>query len=146
MNTILGNSETLELLFAVHGHITFFTQFKLFPASYHQHNIYFINLGNKHPNSLYTVTDCVFGLHKFHQSSVHFVNPNFMTISDPIHITIQFIQQFPTQTPKTVRAVSRTVQMISKKIPHFGPKFWDRSNGRSRPQTNRNIIKHLNKV
>ena len=29
---------------------------------------------------------------------------------------------------------------------HSGPKFWDRSNGHSRPQTNRNITKHLNKV
>ena len=29
------------------------------------------------------------------------------------------------------------------KFNKFGPKFWDRSNGRSRPQTNRNIEKHL---
>ena len=31
------------------------------------------------------------------------------------------------------------------KLPHLGSKIWDRSNGRSRPQTNRNITKHLNK-
>ena len=35
---------------------------------------------------------------------------------------------------------------ISKKFQQFGPKFWDRSNGPARPQTNRNIEKHLNKV
>ena len=29
------------------------------------------------------------------------------------------------------------------KFPHFGPKFWDRSNGRSRPQTNSIIKKTL---
>ena len=29
------------------------------------------------------------------------------------------------------------------KCSHFGPKFWDRSNGRSRPQTNRIINKAL---
>ena len=29
------------------------------------------------------------------------------------------------------------------KLPHLGSKIWDRSNGRSRPQTNRNINKTL---
>ena len=34
----------------------------------------------------------------------------------------------------------------SQKLYQFGPKFWDRSNDHSRPQANRNIEKHLNKV
>ena len=32
---------------------------------------------------------------------------------------------------------------ILKQFHNFGPKFWDRSNGPSRPQTNRNMEKHL---
>ena len=33
-----------------------------------------------------------------------------------------------------------------KKFPYFGPKFWDRSNSHSRPQTTQSSTKHLNKV
>ena len=32
-----------------------------------------------------------------------------------------------------------------QKFSHFGPKFWDRSNGHSRPQSTQAFIKHLNK-
>ena len=31
------------------------------------------------------------------------------------------------------------------KFSHFGPKFWDRSNGHSRPQSTQAFTKHLNK-
>ena len=34
-------------------------------------------------------------------------------------------------------------QRIPKKFQQFGPKFWDQSNGPSRPQTNRNMEKPL---
>ena len=34
-------------------------------------------------------------------------------------------------------------QRIPKKFQQFGPKFWDRSNGPSRPQINRNMEKPL---
>ena len=36
-----------------------------------------------------------------HQHWLHFVNPNFKTISGLIHITILFVSQITTQTPKT---------------------------------------------
>ena len=36
-----------------------------------------------------------------HQHRFHFVNPNFIDIVGLIHITIQFISQITTQTPKT---------------------------------------------
>ena len=36
-----------------------------------------------------------------HQHRFHFVNQNFIAISGLIHITIQFVSQITTQTPKT---------------------------------------------
>ena len=38
---------------------------------------------------------------------------------------------------------SRTVHNVPKDFSHFGSKFWNRSNGRSRPQTNSIIYKTL---
>ena len=44
------------------------------------------------------------------QSSVHFVNPNFMAISGLIQTNTLFIAQSTTQAAQTVPALSRTVQ------------------------------------
>ena len=41
---------------------------------------------------------------------------------------------------------TRTDQKCLKIFPQFGPMFWDRSNDPSPSQTNRKIIKHLNKL
>ena len=70
-----------------------------------------------------------------HQYRFHFVNPNFIAIFSLIHITIQFVSQITTQTPKTAPKLIRTVQNVSRKFQQFGPKFWYRSNGHSRPQS-----------
>ena len=48
----------------------------------------------------------------------------------------------------TQTAPSRSLDapFLFQKLYQFGPKFWDRSNRRSRHLANRNIEKHLNKV
>ena len=78
-----------------------------------------------------------------HQTSVSLREPKFIVISGLIHITIQFIAQIIPITTQTVHGQSRTAQFGFHNFSHSGPKFWDRSNGRSRPQTNRNIHKTL---
>ena len=57
------------------------------------------------------------------------------------HNTIYSINY--TLAAQTIRGLSRIVQMASTNFPHFGSKILDRSNGRSRPQTNRTINKAL---
>ena len=78
-----------------------------------------------------------------HQHRFHFVKPNFIAISGPIHITIQFVSHITTQTPKTAHKTATDCTIGFLKFQHFGSKIWDRSNGRSRPQPNRNINKAL---
>ena len=70
-----------------------------------------------------------------HQSSVHFVNPNFVAISDPIHITIQFVSQIIQLTTPNSPSRSLISQMDFNKFKQFGSKIWDRSNGHSRLQS-----------
>ena len=62
----------------------------------------------------------------------------FLSIPDLNH------KFFRIKTPKRPSKFlqSRPLKKISKKFQQFGPMFWDRSNGPSRPQTNRNIEKH----
>ena len=71
------------------------------------------------------------------------MNPNFIAISGLIHIIIQFVSQIIQLTTQTARAQSRTAQIGFHNFSHSGPKFWDRSNGHSRPHVNRNIHKTL---
>ena len=63
------------------------------------------------------------------------------------HQSIIYRTNYDTKLPNSPRplifwAVTAT-QRIPKKFQQFGPKFWDRSNGPSTPQTNRNIEKPL---
>ena len=78
-----------------------------------------------------------------HQTSVPLREPEFIVISGLIHITIQFISQIIPIITQKVCGQSRIAQFGFHNFSHSGPKFWDRSNGRSRPQTNRNIHKTL---
>ena len=78
-----------------------------------------------------------------HQHRFHFVKPNSIVISGLIHITIQFVSQISTQTPKTAHKTVTDYPIGFHKFQHFGSKIWYRSNSRSRPQTNRNIHKTL---
>ena len=51
------------------------------------------------------------------QSSVHFVNPNFMAISGPIHITIEFYfiiyETTPKKSPQHSHGLSRAIRLSS---------------------------------
>ena len=59
-----------------------------------------------------------------HQHRFHFVNPNFIAISGLIHITIQFVSQIKTPTPKTAPKTDTdwTMDLINSNtsIPRFG--------------------------
>ena len=59
--------------------------------------------------------------------SIHVLNHKFLELKHP-------------NSPLNVRAVT-AIQENPKNFHKFGPMFWDRSNGPSRPQTNRNISK-----
>ena len=78
-----------------------------------------------------------------HQTSVPLRELEFIAISSLIHITIQFMSQIIPLTTQTVRGQSRTAQFGFHNFSCSSPKFWDRSNGRSRPQTTRNMHKTL---
>ena len=75
--------------------------------------------------------------------SIPLCEPEFHSHSQPHthHNTIYFIiYEINIQnSPNTVTDYTNGLQ----KLQQFGSKIWDRSNGRSRPQTNRNINKAL---
>ena len=58
------------------------------------------------------------------------------------HHNIIYSINYTTSSPNSPRTVTDCPNELLK-FPHFGPKFWDRSNGRSRPQTIRIINKAL---
>ena len=78
-----------------------------------------------------------------HPISVPLCEPEFHSYSRPHthHDTIYFIiYEIKIQnSPNTVTDCTNGLQ----KLQQFGSKIWDRSNNRSRPQTNRNIHKTL---
>ena len=118
----------------------------LFPVSYIPTYNLMLNFQHNQPNQF---LDC-HGQSKKSKKKFHNSVPCFGTDhtahSRPFsYQACILMQNFHTNSPQ-ISGQSRPLKKISKKFQQFGPKFWDRSNGPSRPQTNRNIKKHLNKV
>ena len=135
------NSQSITPKISSHGLINKHEQFNLNYSTKHIFSQkYFMN--TIHMNSetlglLFTAKHLIIGSLCEHEFHGHFW-PHML------QHTIYSIN-YHTMSPNSLHPLSRTVH-TTLKVSHFGSKFWDRSNGRSRPQTNRNIIKHLNKV
>ena len=152
LGTVFNSPETQQ--WAVHGQPTcptsvspFGTEFLTHFLSYkHQSIIYSINYHINTPIQSPTATDCPrmskkspqFGPMFWGRSTTH--SRHFLISS--MHFKCQ-IFRIKTQTAHKFSGQSRPLEKISRKFQQFGLMFWDRSNGPSRPQTNRNMEKPL---
>ena len=82
-----------------------------------------------------------------HPTSVPLCEPEIHGHFQPrTHQPTFYFINYETNTPNnpyTVTDCPNGLQKFSKKFQQFGPKFWDRLNGPSRPQTNTSIYKTL---
>ena len=99
-------------------------------------------LNKPHPNSHESSYGCTLAQRK----TLHQFSPIFGTdhTAHSRPLSSQACILMPNSTPAAhfSSGQSRPTQKIPRKFPQFGPMFWDRSNGPSRPQTNRNIKKN----
>ena len=78
-----------------------------------------------------------------HPTSVPLCEPEIQWPFWPhAHHNIIYGMNYTTSSPNSPWTVTECPNELLK-FSHFGPKFWDRSNGRSRPQTNSIINKTL---
>ena len=95
--------------------------------------LFFLNtiLGNSETLGYYSrkITNCRFTLRTQ-------ISRPFLASYNPQHDLWYKLYQLTTQQPVT----ATDTKFGFHKFKQFGPMFWDRSNGRSRPHTNRNII------
>ena len=142
--TVFNSPETQQ--WAVHGQPTCPISISLFGTEFLTHF-----LSYKHRSIIYSnlIAHISFWLHGLSQMSkeipiirshvlgpIHSPFPAFFT---SIHDLKHYCHP---NSPLIFWAVTAN-QRIPKKFQQFGPKFWDRSNGPSRPQTNRNMEKPL---
>ena len=150
--TVFNSPETQQ--WAVHRQPTRTTSVSLFGTEFlthflsykHQSRIYSINYHINTPIQSPTATDCPRMSKNLHNSV-----PCFGTDQPPIPGIFSYqacilnakFQELKTQTAHKFSGQSQPLEKISRKFQQFGPMFWDRSNGPSRPQTNQNMEKPL---
>ena len=135
------NSQSITPKISSHGLINKYEQFNLNYSTIHIFSQnYFVN--TIHVNSetiglLFTAN---------HPTSVPHCEPEIHGHFRPFthHNTI-YSTNYTMNNPNSPWTVTDCPNGFLK-LPHLGSKIWERLNGRSRPQTNRNITKHLNKV
>ena len=71
------------------------------------------------------------------------MNPQSTAIPGPMHTKQTFNTKRHNFEPKSVVEQSRTAPFWFQKLYQFGPKFWDRSDGPSRPHSTQTFVKHL---
>ena len=135
------NSQSITPKISSHGLINKHKQFNLNYSTKHIFSQkYFMNtihVNNETLRLLFTTKHLIIG---------SLCEPEFHGYFRPhTHQHAIYSIYYHTMSPNSPHPLSRAVHMALK-VSHCGSKFLDRSNGRSRPQTNRNIIKHLNKV
>ena len=128
------NSQSITPKISSHGLINKYEQFNLNYSTKHIFSQNTIHVNSETLGLLFTAN---------HPISIPLYEPEFHSHSQPHthHNTIYFIiYEINIQNnPNTVTDNTNELQ----KLQQFGSKIWDRSNGRSRPQTNRNIHKTL---
>ena len=135
------NSQSITPKISSHGLINKHEQFNLNYSTKHIFSQkYFMNtihMNSETPGLLFTTKHLIIG---------SLCEPEFHSHFWPhMHQHAIYSINYHTMSPNSPHPLSRAVHMALK-VSHFGSKFWDRSNDRSRPQTNGIIIKHLNKV
>ena len=135
------NSQSITPKISSHGLINKHEQFNLNYSTKHIFSQkYFLNtihVNNETLGLLFTAKHLIIG---------SLCEPEFHGHFRPhTHQHTIYSINYHTMSPNSPQPLSRTAH-TALKVSHFGFKFWDRSNVRSRPQTNRNTIKHLNKV
>ena len=117
----------------------------LFPVSYSPKQNLMHKFQPNSPHQFLEVHGCPRSLKKIPQFGPMFWDRSygpFPTFFISIHNLFNKSSNMAPKQPLTSR-----LQILGfNKFNKFDPKFWDRSNGRSRPQANRNIEKHLNRV
>ena len=139
--TCYAHSPSITPKISSHGLINKYEQFNLNCSTKHIiSQKYFMNTIHVNSETLRLLFTAK------HLTSVPLCEPEFHSHFRPhTHQNmIYYINQHPRcpNSPCTVTDCPKRLQQFS----HFGSKFWNRSNGHSRPQTNSNIIRHLNKV